>query len=167
MPTAGNTSWFANSAALVVIPLNSAGAPQTAVTVGVLKGVEMTPKFEIAELYGMESIKRRAVQRYNMKVDVSCKFAMWDPTADTIGWSILNGSYLATATTGVNDGSGQRNQVAMFTIVATVKDTANLNSMTLTATNVYFDSLPLSLTENEFIVRDLKGTASDITVVYS
>jgi hypothetical protein len=102
-----------------------------------------------------------------MKVDVSCKFAMWDPTADTIGWSILNGSYTGTATTGVNDAAGQRNQVAMFTIVATVHDTANLNTMTLTASNVYFDSLPLSLTENEFIVRDLKGTASDITVVYA
>lgn len=159
---AGLTSWFANSAALQILPVGGS----TPVTFAVLKGVEMTPKFEIAELYGMESVKRRDVQKYNMKVDVTCKYAMWDPTNDVIGWSILNGSYCQTATTGVNDAAGQRNQVAMFTITATVHDSGNKSKMTLVASNVYFDSLPLSLTENEFIVRDLKGTASDITVTY-
>jgi|WetSurMetagenome_2_1015567.scaffolds.fasta_scaffold01555_16 hypothetical protein len=145
------TSWFANSALLTVA--TSSGAAQT---VAVLKGFEMTPKFEIVELYGMEKLTRAAVARHSQKVDVSCKYAAWDPAADQIL------TEFQAATTG-ND----KNKCGLFTIVATVKDVTNAHTLTMTAIDVYFDSVPFAFTENEFIVRDLKGTAADYTIVQS
>jgi hypothetical protein len=161
---ANEHSWFADSATLTVS--DTSGTNPT--TVAVLKGCEFTPRFEIVELYGMESIKRRAVAKHSLKVDVSVKYAMWDPASDYIMWSVLNGSFSTTATTGVNDSAGSRNKCALFKIVATVKDTESLtHTITITATDVYFDSVPFALTEHEYIVRDMKGTAGDITIAYS
>lgn len=157
-------SWFADSATLTIA--STTGANPT--TVAVLKGVEITPAFEIVELYGMESVKRRAVAKHSLKVDVSVTYAMWDPDADYILWSFLNGDFATTATTGVNDNAGNRNKNALFQIVATVKDTETLtDTLTITCDDVYFESVPFAMTEHEFIVRDLKGTASDITLAYT
>jgi len=157
-------SWFADSATLTIA--DSTGGNPT--TVAVLKGVEITPSFEIVELYGMESVKRRAVARHTFKVEVSVTYAMWDPDADYILWSFLKGSFATTATTGVDDTACNRNKNALFQIVATVKDTeACTDTITLTCSDVYFESVPFSMTEHEFISRDLKGTAADLIVAYS
>jgi hypothetical protein len=93
---------------------------------------------------------------------------MWDPAADYILWSFLSGEFATTAATQVDDTDDNRNRNALFQIVATVKDTeTGTHTITLTCEDVYFESVPFSLTEHEFISRDLKGTAADFSVVYS
>lgn len=144
----GETSFFANSAVLTVA--TSSGAAQS---VAVLKGFEMTPKFEIVELYGMEALERAAVARHSQKVDVSCKYAAWDPAADTIMTEFM-------AQASGND----KNKCGLFTITASVKDVTSTKYIVMTAIDVYFDSVPFSFTENEFMVRDLKGTAKSYTI---
>lgn len=159
-----DSSWFADSATLTIADEDG----NNPTTVAVLRGVEITPRFEIVELYGMESIKRRAVAKHSMKVDVSVRYAMWNPDADYIFWSFLNGDFATTATTGVNDSAGNRNKNALFKITATIKDTETLGeTLTLVADDVYFESVPFAMTEHEFIQRDLKGTAADFTATYS
>jgi hypothetical protein len=143
-----NTSFFANSALLTVA--TSSGAIQT---VAVLKGFEMTPKFEIVELYGMEELTRAAVARHSQKVDVSCKYAAWDPSADTIM------TEFQAASTG-----NLKNTCGLFTITATIRDVTGNVTMTMKAIDVYFDSVPFAFTENEFVVRDLKGSAKSYTI---
>jgi hypothetical protein len=64
------------------------------------------------------------------------------------------------ATTGNN-----KNKCGLFTIVASVLDVTGTKTMTMTAIDVYFDSVPYAFSENEFMVRDLKGTAKSYTIV--
>jgi hypothetical protein len=158
-------SWFADSAVLTI--RDTTGTTTNNVPVAILQEVEFTPSFEHVELYGMESIKRAAVAKHSMKVNVTAKFAAWDPQKDYIMWSVLNGTFTTTSTTGVNDSGAYRNKEALFCLVATVTESTNAAStLTITATGVYFTEVPFKLTQHEFIVRDLKGTASDISFVY-
>lgn len=155
-------SFFANSASLEV----KAGA--TAVTVAALKGVTMTPRFEIVDLYGMESALRQAVVKHSMKVDVECKYAMWDPDTDNIMAAVLMGDAQATTNPAtINDTATYRNTLGLFTITATVKDTTLAKTLTATAWDVYFDSVPFEFNENEFMVRNLKGTAKSFSLYHA
>jgi hypothetical protein len=156
-------AWFADSAQLVITSTTGASP----VPVAILQETEFTPSFEHVELYGMESIKRQAVAKHSMKVAVTAKFGAWDPSADYIMWSILNGAFTTSATTGVNDSGANRNQEALFNVMATVTSWDGVSKITLTATNVYFTEVPFKLTQHEFIIRDFKGTASDLTVAYT
>ena len=156
-------SWFADSASLTV----TSTADASPVPFAVLQEVEFTPSFEHVELYGMESVKRQAVAKHSMKVSVSAKFGAWDPSQDYLMWSILNGAFTTSATTGVNDSSANRNQEALFNVTATVKSTDGASTVTVKASNVYFTEVPFKLTQHEFIIRDFKGTASDVTFTYS
>ena len=164
---AGAISWFANSAALTMTVEGTA----TACTVGALKNVTFTPKFEIATLYGMESLLPQARCKHTFVVDVKCEYAMWDPTADTIMSSFLQGNY-STLGAGVNDAAGQRQRCATFNITAVIKDsgsatlTAGASTMTLVAKSVVFPEIPMELRENEYITRNLAGTGTDMTITY-
>lgn len=164
MPANNTKAWFADSAVLTVYATSGANP----IPVAILQECEFTPSFEHVELYGMESIKRQAVAKHSMKVTVSAKFGAWDPTKDYMMWSILNGNFTTTSTTGVNDGGTYRNKEALFMIQAVVTESTDAASkLTITATDVYFTELPFKLTQHEFIIRDFKGTASDVTFVYS
>lgn len=153
-----NYCWFANSAALQMY--NGA----TLVTVGAIKNVKFTPKFEIAELRGMESIKRQCVAKYNFEVDVSFEYGMWDTAADVVLWGMLQGGNVA-GSTGVgtlDDTANYRNKVATFNIVATIFDTTNAATLTATVYNVYFTEIPFELRENEYITRNMTGKGAAI-----
>ena len=159
----GTGAWFADSAQLIITDTASGNA----VPVAILQECEFTPSFEHVELYGMESVKRQAVAKHSMKVNVTAKFGAWDPAKDYLMWSVLNGNFTTTSTTGVNDGSGYRNQEALFIITATVRNWLNTATLTITATGVYFTEIPFKLSQHEFIIRDFKGTASDVSFVYT
>lgn len=151
----GEKAWFANSAILTMAASTGAD-PQV---VAVLKGFELTPKFEIVELYGMEDIERNAVARHSLKCDVSCKYAMWDAVSDKVMDLFRGGPHADT-----NPKGAHKNEVGLFCITAVVRNVDDTESMTLVANDVYFDSIPFAFTENEFMVRDLKGTAAGYTV---
>lgn len=138
----GNVAFFANSATLSI----------DGESVAVLKGFEITPKFEIVELYGMEKLTRQAVARHSQKCDVSCKYAAWATS------SAFMTKWIAQAT------GNTKNTCGLFTVTAIIKDTTGAQTLTMTASSVYFDSVPYAFSENEFMVRDLKGTAKGYTI---
>jgi hypothetical protein len=162
MVASGTGPWFADSAQLLITDTASGNA----IPVAILQEVEFTPSFEHVELYGMESVTRQAVAKHSMKVGVTAKFGAWDASKDYIMWSVLNGAFTTSATTGVNDGAANRNRVAQFIMTATVTNWNGTATFTATATGVYFTDIPFKLTQHEFIIRDLKGTASDLSVLY-
>lgn len=134
----------------------------------------MSPSFEHVELYGMESVMRKAVAKHSLKVKVTCKYAMWDPATDAILNYVMTGGATPTAfatddtaVTGI-DAPANKNNVALFTITASVNPS---DSQTLylayTAHDVYFEGVPFNMTQHEFITRDLSGTAKYISVATS
>lgn len=158
-----NYSWFANSGSMSVL----IGA--TVCPVAALKNITFTPKFEHAELYGMESTHRQAVAKYQLSVDVKCEYAMWDTSTDFILSSFLSGSYAAapsSTATDVNTACA-RAKVALFNLVATVYDTTCAKHMTATIYNIYFPEIPWELRENEYIVRNLAGKGESIAICYT
>jgi len=134
----------------------------------------MSPSFEHVELYGMESVMRAAVAKHTLKVKVSCKYAMWDPAADTILNYVMTGGATTadftaddTATTGM-DAAANKNAVALFTMTATIHPADSTTQWyAVTAHDIYFEGVPFALTQNEFIVRDLSGTAKYIEIAKS
>lgn len=154
-----NLCWFANSASIQM--LNGA----TLVNVGALKNVKFTPRFEIAELRGMESIMRQCVAKYNYEVDVSFEYAMWDPSADVVLYGMLQGSNVADSLSNgtLDDTSSYRNKVATFNITATMYDTTSASKTTATAWSVYFTEIPWELRENEYISRNMTGKAKSVS----
>lgn len=141
------------------------------IKVGAVQGIDMSPSFEHVELYGMESVMRLAVAKHSLKVKVSCKYAMWDPAVDTILNQVMTGGGTTgdftadtTTTTGI-DAPANKNAVALFTMSATIHpaDSTTLY-YTITAHDVYFEGVPFALTQNEFITRDLSGTAKCISL---
>jgi len=173
MPASGDNAWFANSGTLGIDGMGS-GSFGTTLYVGALKGVEMSPSFEHAELYGMERLERRAVAKHTLKVKVSCKYAMWDAMTDAmLAYIMTGGASTSTAwTTGTDatvgmNSAANKNTAALFSITAVVYSADRLQHFTLKAHEVYFEGVPYALTENEFITRDLSGTASYITIIPS
>lgn len=143
--------WFANSAA---ISLNGA-------TVGALRNVKMTPQNEVTDIYGLGSILREKAVRHTFSVDVGVEFAMWDSSAD----DILEG-FIAGSTSG--DGStADNNTVGLFTIIATIKSHDGSNTMTMTASSVYFSNISVEVRENEWISRNLTGKGKTLTIAYT
>jgi len=154
--------WFANSAALTL----TSGA--TEATVAALKNVKVTPHFETAELYGMESVLRKGVAKYQFSVDVAVEFAMWDATADIIMGGFLKGANIpAAASYTVDDTSTYRSQTATFNIVATLTDFEAASTMTLTVASVYFNDVPVDLRENEWVSRNMTGKGENFTIAYA
>lgn len=155
-----NLCWFANQAQIQLY--TQAG---TIVNVGALKNVKFSPKFEIAELRGMDSIMRQCIAKYNYDVDVSFEYAMWDPSADIILYGMLQGRSPAdTNSVGtVDDTSTYRNTVATFQITATMTDTSAASKTTATAYSVYFTEIPWELRENEYISRNMTGKAKGVS----
>lgn len=150
-------AWFANSGTLTV----TIGA--TTFSVAALQNVSFTPKYETVPLYGMESTHRKAVARHSLSVDVKFKYAMWNPDADIILGSVLNGEYLSPTGVATDaDTAGLRSKLAVFNVVATQIDSTRARQVTATAYNVYFDSLPWEMTQNEWIVRDLTGVGESV-----
>jgi len=154
-----NYSWFANSANLT---LTIGGTP---IPVAALRNVSFTPHFETAELYGMESLLRQGVAKYQHSVDVKCEFAMWDTENDYVLNSVLAGGYSTTATT--LDTGCARAKCALFNITATVYDTTCAKKLTATIYDVYFNDVPFELRENEFISRSLAGKGKLMQLTYA
>jgi len=150
-------AFFANSANLQI----TIGG--TTATVGAIKNVSFTPRYEIAELYGMESTHIKARAKYALKVDVACEYAMWDTDYDFMLRSFLNGAYNNTNPATDNDSACTRAKCAMFNISASVGDANCDRYIWATAYNVVFPDMTFELRENEWITRALKGTGESVS----
>lgn len=139
-------SWFANSAVLTM----------TGITMAALKGVTIEPKYELVELFGMENTERAAIARHSLKVPITVKYAKWDSgAADTLFNSVVGN----TAT----HGSPERNICPVFTMTASFKSSDGSQYQMYTITEVVFDGVPINMSENEFVTRDLAGTGAMAT----
>jgi hypothetical protein len=115
----------------------------------------------------MESIKRQAVAKHSAKIPITAKYGAWDPTKDYIMWGCMAGTNLTTATITIDDSSAHRNTVSLYTLTATIRNWLNTATLTATVTGVYFTGVPFKLAQHEFIMRDLKGTGSDVQYAYA
>ena len=145
--------YFGNRMALVV-------NDGTDHTIAALHGAEFTVSAEHIEAYSMDSIERDDVARVKVKVDVKVKYAKFDPVvASWWQMKILRGK------AGTPDGSADdSNDVALFKIVGTLSDaTAGGTKLVATVDGVYFPSLPLVISENQWVQMDLSGVGTKIT----
>jgi len=136
------------------------------VQVAALKGVSITPKFEHVSLYGMERVTRAAVAKHSLAVDVSMEVAMWNPDSDIILQGVLLGHISGASPiteANIND-AAWKNKVARFTISMDMIDTDAQRKVTVTASDVYFESVPYEMKEHEFITRNLSGTGKSVSV---
>lgn len=158
-----NRAFFADYGTMRLITASSDGTTTVSVDVAAIKGVTMTPKFEHVTLYGMERVTRAAVAKHSLTVDVTLEVAMWNPDSDLVLKGVLLGHNTASPVTidNIND-PNWKNKVNYFTIDMDLIDTDGLRKITLTASDVYFESVPWEMKEHEFISRNLSGTGKSI-----
>lgn len=158
-------AFFANYGSMALKVASDDGSTPE-VQVAALKGVSITPKFEVVTLYGMERVTRAAVAKHSLSVDVSMEVAMWNPDSDMILQGVLLGHY--NAGDQINEANLNsvefKNKVGLFNISMDMIDTDALRKVTITASDVYFESVPYELKENEFISRNLSGTGKSVDV---
>jgi hypothetical protein len=151
-------TFFGNRGTLAVVGTN---ASPGSVTVGVLKGVEINVTFEHVELYGMGTILRADAQKHSAKVEVSIKFAKFDPTLTSstfFPYYILNVTGTTTPSGTIEDTNAEK----FFTVTANWVGTGG-RKVQAAVSNVYFESFPMPMPENDFVVLDLKGYGDGIT----
>jgi len=165
-------AFFANYGSMTMTVASYTGTdlnqatPAATVEVAALKGITITPKFEHVTLYGMERVTRAAVAKHSLNVDVSVEVAMWNPDSDHILKGVMLGRYdpaSAINKTNINE-ARWKNKVARFVIQMEMIDTDALRKVALTASDVYFESVPYEMKENEFISRNLSGTGKSVFV---
>jgi len=157
------TAWFANSA---VLSLTVGG---TVADVAAIRNVRFTPHFETAELYGIESTHVLARAKYQLGVDVSCEYAMWNPSNDFVLSTVLQGQYTAGTTTAVatdSDTAAQRSKCALFNMTASIWNHTRTHYMIATVYNIVFPEVPFEMRENEFISRNLAGKGESVSFLY-
>ncbi len=116
----------------------------------VFKGVEITPKYDVAKLYGGGSILWADLARHTFRVEVKIKSAKFNTIiASGFPYKILNNSTFDGTTTDTND-------VPVFVVVATATGAAG-TLCKITVTDVYFESFPMSLPENDWWTVEFSG----------
>lgn len=143
-------------------------ASGTALTVGVMKGVEIKAEWEHTELYGQDSVKRADVARKNAKVSVNVKTASFHPN--------IIGKILGTETAdtdidgGASSGNTQAtivdsNTVPLFDLWGTVTG-KNGEEYKAKVTNIYWENAPWAAPDGEYVVADLSGFGDDLALEY-
>ena len=90
---------------------------------------------------------------------------MWDPESDIILQGVLLGHEDdSDITEDLINNSEWKNKVARFNITMAMLDTDGEKTVTLKAEDVYFESVPYEMKENEFISRNLTGTGASVSV---
>jgi hypothetical protein len=160
----GRRAFFANYGTMSLTVASDDGTfPE--VKVAAIKGVSITPKFEHVTLFGMERVTRAAVAKHSLVVDVSMEVAMWDPDSDIVMQGVLLGHISGASPiteANIND-SAWKNKVALFNITSEMIDTDARRKVVITASDVYFESVPWEMKENEFISRNLSGTGKVVS----
>ena len=133
--------------------------------VAVLKGIEMTPSYERADLYGQDSIFRQDVARHTAKVEVKIRAAKFDPSISSP--TGVFGAYLSALAPsgGTYAGTFQDTNIcSTFSVDFWIStDGTTTGQLKATVTNVVFDSLPLPMPENDFVVLDLTGVGKSVS----
>ena len=127
----------------------------TLTTISVMKGVEVTSNWEIETLYGLDSLERQDEAKHSIDTEIKISYAKFDPdpSADWV-MSIIKPA-------GGDGTVSDTYDLYVPYMVITVEDTdAAVTEMILS--EVYFEGLPMPMSENDFVVRELTGHAKDI-----
>lgn len=157
------TSFFADTLSVTFEVASGA-----ALTVGVLKGVEIITEWEHVELYGQDSVFREDVARKNVSVSVKASFAKFHPN--------VIGKILGTETvdTDIDGGTSSGDTQATITDSNTVPqfdlqgEITGKNGETYIAkvTNVYFENAPFTAPDDEYSQIDLTGKGDKMYTQY-
>jgi hypothetical protein len=125
-------------------------------TLAVLRGLEMNVSWEVAELYGTDSIFRVDEAKHSLKAEAKIKYAKWN-AGPTVDWTMEilrpTGKTGAVEDTNVCFVNG-----VVYSIVGT-----SATTMEIVCGKTYWEGLPYPFPENDFIVRDLTGKAKAVT----
>jgi hypothetical protein len=158
MAFTGATTYFANKGVLTIS--GAGGATPTDQVIAIVKDVEINWSAEHVPLYGWGSIKRQAMARHSMKVDVKvgyCKFAP-DASGASPWWAF----YVISPSDGdTSAGTEDTNSVMYFDIEAKFTG-ENGDTFTGTVKNVAFNNFPMKASEAQWIKVDMDGQGDDI-----
>jgi len=150
------TTYFANKGTLSIVGV---GGTPAAVIVAIVKDVEINWSVEHVPLYGWGSIKRQAMARHSMKVDVKVGYVKFAPDISGATWWPM---HVISPTAGsVSSGTEDTNTVKYFDITAKFTG-ENGDTFTGIVKNVAFTNFPLKASEAQWIKVDMDGQGDDI-----
>lgn len=155
-------TWFGNHG---IVKFAIAG--QTPTAVSLCKDLEVTITGEYEELYAMGSTLRQDIAIHTKKCTCKFKLMKWDPQ-DNIIFLMLDPSWTSGSVTmaGTCD-------VALYDVdiwLDRTETSDGTNNLKFHITNVYFENLPMSISETEWIGLELNGIGAGVTMsntVYS
>jgi hypothetical protein len=159
MALVANDVFFANKGVITVA--GATGTP-SAVTLAVVKDVEVTTSFEHVPLYGWSSIQRQAVAKHTEKVSVKIGWMKFSPAVAGSGASPWFPFWILNPTAGTGGTATDTNTVKLFTVTVQFTNEAGENLLA-TIANVYFPTFPLKATEGQWVKVDMTGEGSNVT----
>lgn len=140
--------WRGKTATLSITDSSDADVP-----VGQLQDVEVRKVDTTTELRASGSTKRQDVMRTETEIRVTGTVSAWD-----IGAFEILIDYDSTS-----DSLNDTYTPPLFTVEVTIDETGGTTS-TITVSDVYFEEIPISGAQDEYINMDLDGTGKDITI---
>jgi len=122
-----------------------------------VKGLEIVPRFDFVEAYDNSSIFRGDVSRGHARVELKFKYMKFNPAVAS-SWRQKILAHAGTAYT-IDDS----NEVTTFTVTAAVTPKGGGTARTATVTEVYFESDPWVMSEDQYVVADMSGIGKNIT----
>jgi hypothetical protein len=164
------TDTFFGNRGTILVQGTGATVPTGSTTLAVVKGVEINVTFEHVELYGFGSILRADVAKHTAKVEVKIKWAKFDPqtaTSTFFPWWVIDPAGTTSPTPQLTLGGAQDTNVEKLFKVTAIWNGTGGKTITAVVDNVYFEGVPLPMPENDFVVMDMSGYGSTITITSS
>jgi hypothetical protein len=154
-------TYFGNRGTILIQGTGST-APTSSTVLAVVKGVEINVTFEHVELYGFGSINRADVAKHTSKIEVKIRWAKFDPSLTTstfFPYFIMNPSAATSPSGTIEDTNVEK----LFKVTAVWTGTGG-RTFTAVVDSVYFEGVPFPMPENDFVVMDMSGYGSTITI---
>lgn len=137
----------------------SSGYYCTPETLAVLRGLDVTISYDVAELYGTDSILRVDEARHSNKVETKAKYAKWNSQV-SVDWTM---SILRPVGTGSAGEVENTNTCYGNGVVYRIMGTSGAY-IDVVCGRTYWEGVPYPFPENDFVVRELTGHAVSATV---
>lgn len=134
--------------------------------VGVIQNFKVTQNFETSDLYGMGSIFRKGVARYNASADVSIEYcAFQDGLQSSLAALILGPNYGKAASTAAHLGEVEdTTQLALFEFEGVFTSEDGQNQYKITVSDVYFENFPWEASTGEWIKANIEGKGKSVKI---
>lgn len=147
-------TWFGNHG---VVEFGPAGSSLTVVALA--KDLEVRASGEYEKLYALGSTLRQDVAIHTKEASVKFKILKFDPANSPL-WKILDPDHV----TGDYE-MASTSKVALFDVAVYLDRTASTGqNIKLLVEDVYFEGLPFTVSETEWIGLELDGVGSKLTL---